>query len=634
MFGVAGIAECANPFARAAWTRVIARQPQHVGAAELAHAVADVGRSDLGIISRVGQQPVEFAFDFVLSAHVLGGDGHDLEQTLGTRTRNRVLVELGLLTRNTQQECGLRWFAERRESWEGMQGIGVYQKVLPARDGRFGIAKRELRIADGIGEVGCHRSIGFVVEIGFEVGNEDARDGGIGARFAGNDNRLDRIEIVEALDLFRGWGGWHRDGNAAIVGIELQLRELAVERIDFARSLTIVPGRRGRFVGTLGNAPQPISRPPARQRAIGGFGGSVEVLDGGGFVLQEAPGEPTRHERLLFQRIDGQRTDVLDELVGELGITRVEGGIGEHPPFGPPFIEVGRELGVDGGGQHQPGRVVDLVGAAQDLDTMIEKAGIALGVVQNGRDSGLGVLFVQEYGEPGFSDFLVVLGEAVDLAADGACTLGAVGGPADIVDQQTVEPPLMIGGGEEFAEPLHEPGFEVGRDAHLAPHFDGARLGAFGVAQRQVGGRECGKADAVFGLLILERGHDAGGLPAFGEHEFLEALVENAAVGPRWIFGQERLVFANLAVTAAQPVPVDELAPNGVLDGIADVERFDDVLGGDGLDAIANAGGILDAEIIAAHRGNGCVKGLEMFSFACGRGERGLFGEGGSGKQQ
>ena len=202
---------------------------------------------------------------------------------------------------------------------------------------------------------------------------------------------------------------------------------------------------------------------------------------------------------------------------------------------------------------------------------------------------------------------------------NGSGALAPVGGPTDVLDHQAVETPFVVSERQELAEALDEALFVVGRDGHLAPDFDGAGFGFFGVAECEVGGGEGCVADAVFRFGVFEVALDRRGATAFGEDQFLEALIEDVAFGPGGVFGEEGFVFADLAVAAAQAIPVHQFEADGVFDGAAEFKGLGDVAGVDGLDAVANAGGLVNREVIAADGGDGCVEGFEMVAFAGGR---------------
>ena len=149
----ARIAERADPLAGAAGAGVVAGKRQGIVALEFRHAVTDIGRADHGVVDLIGQQPRDVAFDLVIAAHVPGGDGHHLEEPARAGARDDLRVEFRLLARDTEQEGGLGWIAQRRVGRKRLGRIGIDDQVVAVRERRLGDPERYLCISQRIGEV-------------------------------------------------------------------------------------------------------------------------------------------------------------------------------------------------------------------------------------------------------------------------------------------------------------------------------------------------------------------------------------------------------------------------------------------------------------------------------------------------
>ena len=128
-----------------------------------------------------------------------------------------------------------------------------------------------------------------------------------------------------------------------------------------------------------------------------------------------------------------------------------------------------------------------------------------------------------------------------------------------------------------------------GGDRVLDPGLGGQHLGCglvlFGGQRR----RQRGQADARGGRGLGEERLDLARAGAAVEQRLLGALVEALAVGPGRVGLHEGADLGGSAVAAPVQVPVDQLAPGGVGDLVAQRLALGQVGFGDGLDRIANA---------------------------------------------
>ena len=84
-----------------------------------------------------------------------------------------------------------------------------------------------------------------------------------------------------------------------------------------------------------------------------------------GFEIPKS--DPPRHERLFFERIDGQRACVLHQLISQFHFAEFERPVGKLAALRPPFIENRNLFWVGRNSEDDLGGFFDFAGFAQEL---------------------------------------------------------------------------------------------------------------------------------------------------------------------------------------------------------------------------------------------------------------------------
>ena len=227
----------------------------------------------------------------------------------------------------------------------------------------------------------------------------------------------------------------------------------------------------------------------------------------------------------------------------------------------------------------------------------------------------MGVLGTQEHGKPRLGLLLLLAGEMGDDATDDGGALVALPGPAAVVQEQTVEPALVLGLGQQRPDPLQECRLQVGGDVVLGPRLDRQHLGACLVLVGKVGGGERAHAGGGPGLLVGEERLDLLGARLARQQRLLGTLIEEVAVGPIGIAVEEGAHLRGRSIAAAVEVPVDELASGRIGDLLADGHGLRHPSAGNRADRLAQAACVLGRDGLISHLGDGRVVARHMIGF-------------------
>ena len=218
------------------------------------------------------------------------------------------------------------------------------------------------------------------------------------------------------------------------------------------------------------------------------------------------------------------------EIVGELRLVCRERQVGELLALDPPFVEIGDDGRIARRRQDQLRGLIELVGLAQRLHFVEDEAPVgALAARGGGLQLRLRAMRLQEHGKPRLRLLLLGVREQGNDALGDLGALLAVCLIAHIVDEQTVEAPLVVLLRQERAEAGQEARLERGGKVVFAPGFGGERLRLVLVAVRQLDGGEQRDARAAQRLAVLEVGGDQVGAAAFDR----TAPLPSAAAGSR-----------------------------------------------------------------------------------------------------
>ncbi len=267
----------------------------------------------------------------------------------------------------------------------------------------------------------------------------------------------------------------HLHGQQAVEGIRIFCRD------------PILFGRGGFIAAGVSDAPKPISSLCAAQGSIGCRGHVLEVFLGETRLLQVAECDPSRHERLLFSWIDGQRTGIFDEIIGELHVAELKRAISEFPAFRPPFIDRGDFVGVGRYGEDDLSRVFDLPGLAQKLFFVKREARIVSAAGGKGVYQRLRVRSLVEYGQTCRGLLLLARRQKRNETLRKRDAIRAISCITDVIGHQPVETPFVIGWREKRAEAVEKAILQRRRNSHLAPRLGGEPVGFLFIAVRKIG---------------------------------------------------------------------------------------------------------------------------------------------------
>jgi hypothetical protein len=178
----------------------------------------------------------------------------------------------------------------------------------------------------------------------------------------------------------------------------------------------------------------------------------------------------------------------------------------------------------------------------------------------------LRVLGAHEDGKARFRLLFLLLRQQRDHAADDGGALVALAGPARVVDQQPVEPALVVGLRQERADKPEKSGLDAGGHVEIDPRLLRQRLGLRLVLVGEIGRCQHAMPDGGPGLGAGKEGLDVARARAGVEQRFLGALGQQAALRPCRIGIQEGANLARRAKSATVEIPVDELAGRRVGD--------------------------------------------------------------------
>lgn len=325
--------------------------------------------------------------------------------------------------------------------------------------------------------------------------------------FVGEHGGFNRVQSVEVCDL-RGRGKCRRrDLDRSVAGIEFLQRQQAVKGVSVSRRSLIVLARRCFIAACFCDAAKPVSRFRPAERAVRRRGKIFEMLFRDiqpllhvARPLQIAEHDPSRHEGLFLERVDGQRPGIFDERIGEPVVAGLERLIGKGAPLVPPFVKLCDLVGVGWNGKNELRGGVRPAGFAKHLNAMIREARIGC-VVRNGVQKLMRVLSAAEHSEA-HDGFLALGGrqQRNDPLRDRRLR-GPAFRPSHIARDHPIKPPFVIVLGQQRPEAAKEARFKRCRNAHLAPAFGGDLLRFRCVALGKVSGRQRRIADAGFGRL-------------------------------------------------------------------------------------------------------------------------------------
>ena len=198
-------------------------------------------------------------------------------------------------------------------------------------------------------------------------------------------------------------------------------------------------------------------------------------------------------------------------------------------------------------------------------------------------------------------------------------TLVAFADPAAVVEQQPVEPALVIRLAQQRADALQEGGLLSGRQVIVGPGLGRQCLGARLVLLSEAGGGKRRQADRRGRLLAGEEGLDLCSARRAVEQRLLGALDQQTPIGPGWALIQEGANFARRAEAGTIEIPVDQLACRGITDLVARRARISQIALGRRLEGRAQACRLVAGQGQVADRGNGRIVARNMRKLALGR---------------
>ncbi len=385
-----------------------------------------------------------------------------------------------------------------------MDRIGVGNEVEAARNAGFADPNRSLSIAERLRQVGNHRNLRLTCKAAGKLHEERTLDAHIERGLARDDSGSDGIELIEPGDFLARRRRHRRNRQRLRTGLELVACKLAVERVEIPRSRPVALLRLRLIAERLAGAPQPVLGARDAEGAVRCLAHLSEEAVGEARVVEMPQGDPARQPHLLLARVDGEIARVANEVERDLRLAGPERVVGGSAPLRPPIVRAD-DLGPIGRCRQQDlPNLLLLVQAPQLLDALVGETpirGRAGGYRRHQFDRSRGF---REHGETGLGFLLLGLRQQRhDPTGDGG-PLRPVNRPAAVVDQKTVEPPFVIGLGQELAEPVEKALLQRRRDVELAPGADRERAGGPLVPLRKIGRCQGRQTGSGLGLGLAE----------------------------------------------------------------------------------------------------------------------------------
>ena len=198
--------------------------------------------------------------------------------------------------------------------------------------------------------------------------------------------------------------------RSAIVRRPSRARELAiVGRCPFRRFLVEGFGPQIGIVGLgdFGRAALPIGNPCDRDRRLRKTGRDGEMMRGPLRIVEETQGDPAGMEFGVDAGFVQFRRLFVADFISGRRIAGIEQLAGQKPPLDPPSIAVDQHGGVARRGEHERGRLNDLVLMPQFMDSGVEESRIVPQVRRHGVEHRVGCRIVVRGSEQARQDDFV-----------------------------------------------------------------------------------------------------------------------------------------------------------------------------------------------------------------------------------